>query len=133
MTFEGERGRISDTEPAAAGVHRLEARVESGRCRGFAIGDVRRELSPAEIELMGMRGQGPGVTAWMDGLKRVGFLALLRNIAAGDGAYPLDDAIEDSVVDYFLERLGRYRATPFTYPNAGPARLAFSLLTRLAP
>ena len=61
----------------------------------------------------------------------VGFLALAARIAAGHGAYPLSDAVEDSVVDYHLEKLGRYRSTPFTRPDAPLARFAFSALTRL--
>ena len=130
MTFEGTSGALSDREvPGAA---RLEAIVDGGRCIAFRAGDSRRDLSGAEIELMGERGEGPGVTAWMDGMKRVGFLKLVAAIEAGRGACPLGDAIEDSVVDYHLEKLGRYRSTPLTRPDAPLARLAFAALTRLA-
>ena len=36
------------------------------------------------------------------------------------------------MVDYHLEKLGRYRSTPLTRPDAPLARLAFAALTRLA-
>jgi hypothetical protein len=130
MTFHGARGDLTDRE--APGAHRIEAIVEDGKCIGFRAGDERRELNDLERELMGPKSGGAGMTAWMDGMKRVGFLALADRIRKGAGAYSLSDAVEDSVVDYFLEKLGRYRATPFTRPDAGPARLAFSLLTRIA-
>jgi hypothetical protein len=68
----------------------------------------------------------------MDGMKRVGFLRLLRSIAGGAGGYPLDEALEDAVVDYHLERLGRYRSTPLTNPRARLARLSYKWITRLA-
>ena len=132
MSFRGSSGTVSDQELKTPDSHRLEVETSGPECRGFRIGDVRRELSPEEVELMGEPSPGIGVTAWMDGMKRVGFLALLRRIAAGQGAYPLEQAIEDSVVDYHLEKLHRYRSTPLTRPDAKLARLAFSLLTRLA-
>jgi hypothetical protein len=129
MTFHGSTGTLTDRdEPGTA---RLEAVVEGGRCTALRAGDARRELSPAEVELMGERGEGVGVTAWMDGMKRVGFLKLVEAIGAGRGACPVGDAVEDSVVDYHLEKLGRYLSTPLTRPDAPLARLAFAALTRL--
>ena len=80
---------------------------------------------------MGSPSAGLGVTAWMDGMKRVGFLELLSSIASGRGAYPLMSAVEDSVVDYHLEKLGRYLSTPLTRPDASFSRLGFSVLTWL--
>lgn len=130
MTFHGADGQLTDRE--VPGAQRIEAVVEGEACVAFRAGDVRRELGPRERELMGSRGDGAGLTAWMDGMKRVGFLDLAARIRQGVGAYPVSAAIEDSLVDYFLEKCGRYRATPFTRPDAGPARLALSLLTRLA-
>lgn len=129
MTFHGSEGRLTDRDEP--GTTRLEAVVDGDRCVALRAGDARRELTPAESELMGSRGEGLGVTAWMDGMKRVGFLKLLEAIGEGRGACPAADAIEDSVVDYHLERLGRYRATPFTRPDAPLARLGFAALTRL--
>lgn len=129
LTFHGAAGELSDRD-GADGL-RLEAVTDSKRCLAFRAGDARRELTETEVELMGTRGEGVGVTAWMDGMKRVGFLKLAARIAAGEGAYPLSDAVEDSVVDYHLEKLGRYRSTPFTQPDAPLARFAFAALTRL--
>jgi hypothetical protein len=66
----------------------------------------------------------------MEAMKRVGFLRLLRRIARGEGAYPIDSALEDMVVDYWLEKFGRYRATPLTRPDAPLGRALLRLLTR---
>ncbi|MFT7670626.1 MAG: hypothetical protein ACI8X5_003337 [Planctomycetota bacterium] len=126
--FQGESGSVSDQEGSD---FLLEPVLQGPACTAFRIGGVQRELSADEIELMGERSEGIGITAWMDGMKRVGFLNLLQRIADGTGAYPLEAAIEDSVVDYYLEKLGRYRATPITAPNSTFLRLAFSFLTKL--
>jgi hypothetical protein len=67
----------------------------------------------------------------MDDLKRVGFLRLLAAIRDGRGGYPVADAIDDMVVDYHLEKLGRYRDNPLTSPRYALGRLALSTLTRL--
>lgn len=133
MSFEFASGVVSDHEdrgqPAAA---RLEAELDAGRVTGFRLGDHRRALDEAERSLMGERKEGPGLTAWMDGMKRVGFLALVRQIAAGQGTYPLPQALEDAVVDYHLEKLGRYWATPLTDPRKPLARLSYKLVTAAA-
>ena len=131
LAFHGSTGTVSDAPDRDTADLLLEAIVDDGICRGFRAGDAVRELSEGESRLMGARGEGIGVTAWMDGMKRVGFLALMARIRNGAGAYPLSSAIEDSVVDYYLEKFGRYRATPFTSPNAALPRFAFSLLTKL--
>jgi hypothetical protein len=73
-----------------------------------------------------------GVTVWMEGQKRVGFLRLLQSIAAGEGAYPLEQAVDDTVADYHLERIGRYTPNPFTSPRSGLGRLLLKVLTKLA-
>lgn len=131
MLFEGSAGSLADYGEEHGTRHKLEAITDDERCTAFRAGDSRRELTAPEIELMGSRGAGPGITSWMDGMKRVGFLSLMERIHAGRGAHPLASAIEDSVVDYYLEKLGRYHATPFTQPEARLPRLAFTLLTKL--
>lgn len=131
MHIQGSSGSVSDRQAEHPNSLLLSAELEGEACTGIRAGESHRSLTPAERELMGQASQGEGITAWMDGMKRVGFLALLRRIADGQGAYPLGAAIEDSVVDYHLEKFGRYRATPWTRPDAPLTRMAFSLLTRL--
>jgi hypothetical protein len=65
-------------------------------------------------------------------MKRVGFLRLLEKIDGGEGAYPLLEAVEDCVVDYHLEKIGRYLVNPFTSAQFASARLLMKGLTRLA-
>jgi hypothetical protein len=131
MTFCGASRTVSDGPDRTETDMVLEAVVQKGQCVGFHAGGVLRELDERERRLIGERGAGAGVTAWMDGMKRVGFLNLMDRIHQGVGAYSLDDAIEDSVVDYYLEKFGRYRSTPLTQPNASLPRMAFSILTKL--
>ena len=129
---------ISD-DPGAGADHTLAAVVDGGACTGFRVDDVVVELSPAERLLMGAplgdeggRALDGGVTLWMEGMKRVGFLRLLERVAADRGAYPLDAAIEDTVVDYHLEKLGRYAVNPLTSPHLGSSRLVLGALRLFA-
>ena len=68
----------------------------------------------------------------MDGMKRVGFLRLLQDVDEGRGAYPLERAVEDTVVDYHLEKFGRYVTSPLTSPHFASWRLVMRWLTRYA-
>ena len=43
---------------------------------------------------------------------------------------PGDAALEDTVVDYYLEKVGRYRATALTDPRAPLARALLRLVSR---
>ena len=44
----------------------------------------------------------------------------------------LAQALEDTVVHYHLEKLGRYFPNPFTSPHLASARLCLRVLTRLS-
>jgi len=130
-------GAISD-DPAAPGTHRLAAVLEGQACAGFRVGDTEVALTPDERALMGSplaagpEAAGAGVTVWMEGMKRVGFLRLLQRIDAGRGAYSLAQALEDTVVDYHLEKLGLYVPNPLTSPHLASGRLFLRALTRLS-
>lgn len=130
----GKRGVIADyaLDPPPGGTHLLLAPVLRGaEVTGLRLGDDVEDFDGDERALLA--GDAPllGLTARMEAWKRVGFLRLLRSIARGDGGYPVADALEDTVVDYYLERLGRYRATPFTDPSAPLARWLLRQGTRL--
>lgn len=131
LDLEFTSGRISDRPNEAAAVI-LEPIVEGGCCLGFRAGELERQLSPAEQALMGSPKGSSGVWAWMDGAKRVGFHRLLASIAAGRGAYPLADALDDSLIDYHVERLGRYRPNPLTSASGALSGPLYGLLTRVA-
>lgn len=137
MLFTGTRGSIADYPQREDDQLLLETIVRDGRVHGFRVGDHATELDDAERSLMdpvadaaeGRCGIG-GVTATMESQKRVGFLRLLRRIDAGEGAYPLEQAIDDSVVDWHLDRFGRYVSNPLTSPQFATARLALRALTK---
>ena len=133
--LELDGATISDAPNRAP--HRLAALVEAGRCTGFRVDDFALELDPTERGLMGSPladrlDEDGGVTVWMEGMKRVGFRRLLLELARGEGGYPLELALEDTVVDYHLDRFGRYRRSLLTSPDRAPARALLRALTAIA-
>ncbi len=132
--FVGERGQLADYP--AKDHQRLAPIVEHGRAVGFRAGEVETRLADDERELMGHplregAGEHDGVACWMEGMKRIGLLRLLRRIDRGEGAYALDQAVDDTVCDWHLERFGRYVANPLTTPRSPTARAALRALTAL--
>jgi hypothetical protein len=110
----------------------LEPIARGTELHGFRLGPIETKLDPREIELARGDPESTRVTARMDALKRVGFYRLLRRIDAGDGAYPLDAALEDTVVDYWLEKLGVWRDTALTSPRAAGGRFLLRAMSRIA-
>jgi hypothetical protein len=131
VLIEGTSGAISDRPDVTESALQLEPMLDRGDCVGFRAGGVAVALAPAEIELA--RGDPPetGVIARMDAMKRVGFRRLLQAIDAGRGAYPLEAALDDMVVDYFLERVGFWRPSPVTDVRSIVARGLWSAVSRL--
>lgn len=128
----GRDGSLSDHPQALPGNVLLEPVVLGGRWTGFRAGDLTTCLDDDEVALLDGGDPAAPLTARMEDLKKVGLLRLLRAIAAGGGGYPLADALDDMVVDWQLERFGRYLATPLTRAGALPARLLFQALTRFS-
>lgn len=136
--IRGERGLLADKPGIAKATLRMEAQLKDGRCVGFRVGDTAEPLDDDEVALMALDADATrlspeaAVTARMDGLKRVGFLRLLRRLASGKPAYPVEAGLDDMLVDYALEKAGRYVATPFTCVRSGPARTLFGWASRIA-
>lgn len=128
----GSRGVLADHVLPKDGALVLEPQLEGGRCTGFRAGDHQRTLDEAERRLIGEPSGSSGTSAWMIGGKRVGFLNMLREIAHGDGTYPMDEAVDDAIVDYHLDKFGRYLSNPLTHVRSAPGRLLAGALTRLA-
>ena len=82
--------------------------LDGERCVGVRAGDVEVRLDAAEASLMSVRPSAASVTARMEDWKRVGFLRLLRRMGRGESAYPLAAGLDDMLVDWNLERFGRY-------------------------
>ncbi|MCA8982048.1 MAG: hypothetical protein H6831_14240 [Planctomycetes bacterium] len=131
FSAEGSGLPVADHDPGREH-RRLAALGTTDELVGFRLDDAEHELSTTERAVVGAPGEGDGMFRWMDGMKRVGFLRLLDALAHGRPAYALDDALEDAVVDYWLHRVGRYRATALTDPRRGAARLCYRLLTKAA-
>lgn len=130
-TLLGTRGSISDYDQDVKDDHHLEVRVEDGAVAGFRVAHVETELAPAERELTRGDPDDASVTARQAAMKRVGFLRLWSRVAAGEEAYPLADGLDDMVVDYHLEKVGRYVANPLTSSRSPLARVLLPALTRL--
>ena len=124
----GELAGEGDSDSTAH--HALEPVLDGDVCRALRAGRLEAPLDTDEADLTRGDPTDAGVTARMEAMKRVGLLRLLRDVADGHGGYPLEQALEDMVVDYWLERLGRYTATTLSSPRSGLARGLYSLLTR---
>lgn len=130
LRIVGSAATVSD-HPDDGATHQLQPQVVAGAWSGFRIGDITTELDDAEVELGSGPPEGDTVIARMDAMKRVGFLRLLRSIHAGRGGYPVEEALDDMVIDYHLEKVGRYVANPFTSARSGLARMLLGTLSRL--
>jgi len=128
LTVVGEAGCICDHEQGARGALRLESIVEGGACRGFRIGAREVRLDEAEASLMEGVSEGASATSLMEAAKRVGFLRILRSLHAGGGGYPVAEGLDDMIVDYHLEKFGRYVANPLTSSRAPMGRLVMRSL-----
>jgi hypothetical protein len=131
ITIHGSKADLCDFDRATPPAVRLAPIVEAGECTGFRAGTEVSTLDARERALMA-GGGGESVTARMEAMKRVGFLRLLLNIQKGVGAYPVEEAVDDMVIDSLLAKTGFYRATPFTDARRAPARALFSIWSRVA-
>lgn len=128
----GTQGSVADWPQREEHQLLLEAVITDHHCTAFRVGDVVCELETAERDLMGPVQEGPGVARLMEPMKRVGFLRLLHRLAAGRAAYPVEQALDDSVADWHLERFGHYLSNPLTSPRSRASRRVFGLLSRMA-
>jgi len=127
IRLTGTRGAATDRVGGVG--YALTPIVRQDRCVGVALGDLEVEFEEHEVGLMHERGAGASLTARMQDMKRVGLQRLLREVAAGRVAYPALDGLDDMVVDYHLERLGRYVPNPLTSAR-GSARPALDFVLR---
>ncbi|MEM1452388.1 MAG: hypothetical protein AAF957_20850 [Planctomycetota bacterium] len=123
LAIVGTAGALCDHEQGAHGALRLRPIVEGGACRGFAAGAHETRLDEAEASLMRSVPEDASTTALTEAAKPVGLLRLLRDLHAGGPGYPLLDGLDDMVVDYHLEKFGRYVANPLTSARGPGMRL----------
>ena len=112
VTLSCERGVLSDR--AREGGLTLQPTLAAGRQVGVRAGDTRLEFDDDEAALCTELAADAPLTARMQDMKRVGLLRLFRRVHEGRGAYPLTSGLDDMLVDYHLEKLGRYVANPLT-------------------
>ena len=71
------------------------------------------------------------VTSRMDDMKRVGLYRMMKRIHEGGGGYPLAEALDDMVADYYLDRLGFFRANPLMSVKTGSGAFLLRTVTRV--
>lgn len=125
----GQGGTLSDRPAFGEKALALEVELAGGAVRALHAGTTRIALDQDEADLTRGDPESATITARMESMKRVGFLRLLRRLAEGRRGYPVEQALEDTLVDYWLERLGMYVSTPFTSPHAALGRSFWSLVT----
>ncbi len=81
---------------------------------------------------MGEENSGLGITARMEDLKRVGLYRLLGGIHGGKGAYSLREALDDMVIDYFLDKIGFFPAPALFGVKSPLGALLLKTVTKLA-
>jgi hypothetical protein len=131
LVLEGSAARLTDAPERESGALPLVPLLEHNECIGFRAGESTCWLD--EDETLLMLGDPPGarVTARMAGMKRVGFLRLVRAISGGRGGYPIREGLDDMLIDYMLGKFGRWISTPLTSVRSAPARALFSSVSRI--
>jgi hypothetical protein len=130
VTLACERGALSDRP--AAGVVTLQPVLAAGRQIGIRAGDLSLDFDDDEAALCTELPAEASLTARMQDMKRIGLMRLLRSMHEGRGAYPLASGLDDMLVDYHLEKLGRYVANPFTSARGAARPLVDGALGLLA-
>jgi hypothetical protein len=131
VTLLGTRGSLSDYRQDVKDDHWIETLVENDAVVGFRVDHIETRLTPEESSLTLGDGPDASLTARQEAMKRVGFLRIWRRLAVGEPAYALAEGLDDMVVDYHLEKVGRYLANPLTSSRSPVARVFLGALTRL--
>lgn len=129
IEVRGSEATLSDH--GRDGAIAIEPLVDGTRLLGFRVEE--REFPLTELERSLAIGDAPatGIIARQSAMKRVGLARLFLAIREGAGAYSISDGLDDMVVDYHLEKFGRYRANPFTSFDSTLARVLLSAMTRI--
>lgn len=118
VRVDGASGAVSDDPAANPDATPLECTFGStgtgSVVTGFRCGDHMVDLDDEEQSLTIGVEPGRSVIALQEAMKRVGLLRLLRRVEGGEGAYSVIEGLDDMVVDYHLEKFGRYWANPLT-------------------
>lgn len=132
-TDVGQHGEqlVTDAALRPAGALHLSPLITGSRCVGFQIADIVTELTGAESALLGDVPADVTATALTDRLKAVGLMRMLVDMHEGRGGYPLELALDDMMVDYLLEKLGRWRRTPLSSLRSPGGRVLLPRLLNL--
>jgi len=131
LRITGAKGWITDSAEQLGEGLLLQPLENGPRVVGFRVGEVETALSELEASLTEGDAPGASAIARQSAMKRVGLLRILTRIADGHSGYSIADGLDDMVVDYHLEKFGRYRANPFTSSDSPLAKGLFGLMTRL--
>lgn len=134
ITLKGSRGIASDRLGRGDEGILLEPVRTGDRWTGFRIGDIETTLAPEEIDLLNMdEVEGTNtITTRMEGLKRVGTYRLFKAVLSDAGGYPYAEALDDMVIDYYLDKIGFFRANPLMSVKSALGAGLLHSFTRLA-
>lgn len=131
FALRGERATVTDADAVDGALRLVASRDTDGRVDAFRIGDVVTRLDDDERALLTMPAAAR-VTGNMEDWKRIGFLRLLRRIHAGSGAYPLEQGLDDSFLDFRLDKFGTTKRGDWHDWQSGMGRTLWSMLSRVA-
>jgi len=133
-TLKGGRGMLTDRMNYAGDRCLLEPIVKGSSWTGFRIQDLTVFLGDAEVDLLntGAIVEATTIASRMEGSKRVGLYRLFKQILDGAGGYPYLEALDDMVIDYYLDRLGFYRSNPLMSIKSPIGSRLLHSITRLA-
>ena len=106
---------ITDRLPDGQAGVVIEPILEGNHCVGIIQGEETVMLKSEESALLGEWTETTTLTAKMHDLKRVGLYRLFADVHAGRGAYPLDQGVEDMVIEHYLDSLGFYTTNPLLH------------------
>ncbi|MFT7462113.1 MAG: hypothetical protein ACI9EF_000450 [Pseudohongiellaceae bacterium] len=128
----GKTQLVTDAAAGPPGSLQLIPMIHGSRCHGFRLGDVTTALDERESELLGDVSAEATTTALTHRLKAVGLMTMLVDIHEGRAGYPLALGLDDMMVDYLLEKFGRWRRSPLTSLRSGAGRALLPRLLKLA-
>jgi hypothetical protein len=96
IRIKGRKTAVSSNREE--GYDTLEIRRDGSRLIGFALGDLRSDLSESESQLVGAVGPDDTIVSLMHQLTRVGLARMLSSIADGNPGWSLAEAVDDLLV-----------------------------------
>jgi len=127
----GEQDSLADYKHEGNSSWMITPIKEAPLWSGFRAKSTETHLCEDEKALMGDSDFDLSITSRMEDMKKVGFFRMLKKIHDGEGGYPVVEAIDDMIIDYYLDRIGFYINSPLMSIKSSVGRLLLRSFTRL--